>query len=157
MTSEDYNLDEELRAECGHALEEILDRRSDEDYDKLIALLAPDAEVEPVQQQNALHVLGRWGNPDAVPVIVQLMPQLDQRDLINAINALGQLGGPDAFRTIVEYENHPSADVRRFVASALNRIGTEEALEELKAMGDRDGSDIVRAKAQRLMKRHSQR
>jgi HEAT repeat protein len=85
------------------------------------------------------------------------MPQLDQRDLINAINALGQLGGPDAFRTIVEYENHPSADVRRFVASALSRIGTEEALEELRVMGDRDESDIVRTKVQRLMKRHSQR
>jgi HEAT repeat protein len=152
MTTKAYKLDEELRTGCGHALEEILERRSDEDYHKLKALLDPDTEVETVQRQNALHLLGRWGNPDAVSTIVQLIPKLDQRDLINAINALGQLGGPDAFRTIVEHEHHPSADVRRFVASALNRIGTKEALEKLKAMGANDESDLVRTKAKRLMK-----
>lgn len=157
MPSLSPQLSEELRSECGHTLEEILARKSDNDYQQLKSLLVEDREVEPIHLQNAINLLGRWGNNEVIPNIVALMPQLDERGLINTIDALGHLGGAESLRAIEQYENHESADVRRFVVSALDRISTEESINKLTNMARSDPSGFVRSKARKLLDKRSNR
>ena len=85
------------------------------------------------------------------------MPRFNERGMINAVDALGRLDGADAQRAIMKQARNPSADVRRFVVSALHAIGTKEAQDRLAAMGRSDDSDFVRAKARKLLKRRSRR
>ena len=140
----------ELAATCFHTIETILERRSEADFEQLQAVLQDD-NVDQILKQNAITLLGRWGRPEAASNIIELLPMLNERELINAIDALGRLGTPEAVASVLEQSHHPSPDVRRFTAYALDRAATPPALARLQEMAEVDSADFVRNKAQNLL------
>lgn len=144
-------IDEELRSECGHAAEDILARRSPEEFRRLRAVVAAKAP-DPVELQNAINLLGRWGDPEAAPDIVALLPGLDEVGLINAVDALGRLGGTVATNAVLKQAGHESPDVRRFAVAALARLGTKRATDRLEKLARTDPAGFVRSKARAALK-----
>lgn len=152
MTELKEPLATELASTCFHTAETILERRSEEDFDQLMAVLAAD-DADEVLKQNAIMLLGRWGRPEAVPVLLTQLPQQDERGLINLVDALGRLGTPEAVTAVLEQSRHPSPDVRRFAAYALERAGTQPALARLREMSEADEADFVQTRVRDLLER----
>ncbi|WP_282606679.1 HEAT repeat domain-containing protein [Pelagibius sp. Alg239-R121] len=146
----------QLESECGHTYEEIVARKSVEDYRQLRSVVQDDKE-DIKRRQSAIHLLGRFGKNEVVPDIVAAIPRLDERGLIGAVDALGQLGGKEALKALKRQAKSKSADVRRFAVSALDRIGTKEALTEITKIARADESGFVRTKARRLLKRRAEK
>lgn len=140
----------ELAATCFHAIETILERRSESDFEQLQAILQNE-DVDQTLKQNSIALLGRWNRPEVVPNIIALLPHLDERGLINAVDALGRLGTSEAIASVIEQSHNSSPDVRRFAAYALNRIATPPALARLQEMARVDSAEFVRGRVQDLL------
>ncbi|MCB9761802.1 MAG: HEAT repeat domain-containing protein [Alphaproteobacteria bacterium] len=145
-------LEAELRTFCSHTVEDVVSRDSDQDFTELREVLS-DPQAEPALRRTAVHLLGRFGRPEAVPDIVRSIPHLDATARITAIDALGHLGGDEALAAVVDLSHHADPDVRRFVVTALDRMGSEPALAQLKKLSEADDSPMVRRKAERLLQR----
>ena len=145
----------QLESECGHTYEEIVARKSAEDYRQLRSLLKDETE-DMGRRQSAIHLLGRFGKSEVVPDIVAAMPKLDEHGLIGAVDALGKLGGKEALRALKQQAKSKSPDVRRFAVSALDHIGTKDALAEVSKIARSDQSGFVRSKARTLLKRRAE-
>jgi HEAT repeat protein len=143
---------EQLRAiesVCATGVEEVVEARRPDDLAALRAALREDADVPPSLRQNAIHILGRWGDTESAPAIRSLLPRLDERERINAVDALGRLGGPDAEAAVLQMTEDESPDVRRFAAYALSNLGTAPGQDRLRDLEETDPVQFVRAAAAR--------
>jgi HEAT repeat protein len=153
MTGMSPELSEAMESDCATGVEEIVAARRPDDLAALRALLRPDANVPPSFRQNAIHILGRWGDSESAPAIRSLLPTFDERERMNAVEALSRLDSPDAQAAVLELSRDDSPDVRRFAAYALSNIGTEAALGRLRDLQSADQERSVRAAAERSMRR----
>jgi HEAT repeat protein len=147
---------EQLRAiesVCATGVEEVVQARRPDDLAALRAALREDADVPPSLRQNAIHILGRWGDTESAAAIRSLLPRFDERERINALDALGQMGGPEAEAAVLRMTEGESPDVRRFAAYALSNLGTETAQARLRGMEETDPVQWVRAAAARSRSR----
>ena len=156
MTELNEPLATELASTCFHTAESILARRSEEDFEQLQAVLGAD-DVDEVVKQNAIMLLGRWERPEVVPALLAQLPEQDERGLINLVDALGRLATPQAVTAVLEQSRHPSPDVRRFAAYALERAGTPPALARLQEMATADDADFVQTRVRDLLTRRDNR
>ena len=143
---------EQLRAiesVCATAIEDVVAARRPNDLEALRAALREDADVPPALRQNAIHILGRWGDPESAAAIRSLLPRFDERERINAVDALGRIGGPDAETAVLQMTDDESPDVRRFAAYALSNLGTAAGQDRLRDMEETDPVQFVRAAAAR--------
>jgi HEAT repeat protein len=143
---------EQLRAiesVCANSVEEIVGARRQSDLMTLRGALREDADVPPPLRQNAIHILGRWGDTESAAAIRSLLPTFEERERINAVDALGRLGGPDAEAAVLQTTEDESPDVRRFAAYALSNLETEAARDRLRDMEETDPVNFVRAAAAR--------
>ena len=143
---------EQLRAiesVCANSVEEVVEARRPNDLVALRAALREDTDVPPSLRQNAIHILGRWGDTESAAAIRRLLPSLDERERINAVDAVGRIGGPDAEAAVLQTTEDESPDVRRFAAYALSNLGTEAARDRLRDMEETDPVNFVRAAAAR--------
>src|SRR5215203_6199977 len=88
---------EQLRAiesVCASGVEEVVEARRPNDLVTLRAALREDADVSPSLRQNAIHILGRWGDAESAPAIRSLLPTFDERERINAVDSLGRVAAP---------------------------------------------------------------
>jgi HEAT repeat protein len=141
-----------MNSSCATGVEEVIEARRPEDLAALRALLRDD-NVPASLRQNAIHILGRWGDADSAEAVRALFPRLDERDRINALDALGRMGGPDAEDAVLALADDESPDVRRFAAYALSRLGTEAAQTQLGEMAENDPAPSVRTAASRSQRR----
>jgi HEAT repeat protein len=142
-----------MESDCATGVEEVVAVRRLDDLDALRSLLRADVDVPPSFRQNAIHILGRWGDSESVGAIRSLLPTFDERERINAVDALGRLGGPDAEAAVFEVAGDDSPDVRRFAAYALANLGTEAARDRLRDMQSSDPERTVRVAAERSLRR----
>jgi HEAT repeat protein len=149
MTSMSPAVLREIEPLCATAVEEVVEARRPNDLVALRAALREDADVPPSLRQNAIHILGRWGDTESAAAIRSLLPRFDERERINALDALGQMGGPEAEAAVLRMTEGESPDVRRFAAYALSNLGTEVAGERLREMEESDPEQLVRAAAAR--------
>lgn len=133
-----------LESDCGHSLEDVIARKTPQDFKALQNLLSMDPAINPQQRIKALHLLGRWGDPAAVPAILKILPELEEVSRSRAIDALGRLGSADALSAVLEYVNDPSPNVRKFVVHALSRTDAPKAKKKLKEIRDKDTEPFVR-------------
>ena len=138
-----------IEAVCASGVEEVVAARRPDDLVALRAALREDADVPPSLRQNAIQILGRWGDTESAAAIRSLLPTFDERERINAVDALGRLGGPDAEAAVLQTTEDESPDVRRFAAYALSNLGTETARDRLREMEETDPEQSVRAAAAR--------
>ena len=138
-----------LESVCATGVEEVVNARRSSDLEVLRAALREDTDVPPSLRQNAIHILGRWGDTESAAAIRSLLPRFDERERINAVAALGQIGGPDAETAVLQMTEDESPDVRRFAAYALSNLGTDAARDRLREMEETEPVDFVRAAAAR--------
>ena len=138
-----------IESVCATAVEDVVEAQRPDDLLALRAALREDADVPPSLRQNAIHILGRWGDTESAAAIRSLLPTFDERERINAVDALGRMGGPDAEAAVLQTTEDESPDVRRFAAYALSNLGTEAARDRLRDMEETDPEDFVRAAAAR--------
>ncbi|MFB2922954.1 HEAT repeat domain-containing protein [Aerosakkonema funiforme] len=84
------------------------------------------AEVCQVREA-AVAVLGRIGDPVAVPALTQLLTT-DPELTITTAGALAQIGDRRAYDTLLSLMGHPSPGVRQAVVAALNSLGHPDML-----------------------------
>ena len=149
MSSMSPELLREIESVCAIAVEEVVAARRPDDLVTLRAALREDADVPPALRQNAIQILGRWGDTESAAAIRSLLPRFDERERINAVDALGRMGGPDAEAAVLLITEDESPDVRRFAAYALSNLETEAARDRLRDMEETDPEDFVRAAAAR--------
>jgi HEAT repeat protein len=152
MASSDERIEQLLMAECANVLEDA-ERLDQDDLRRLREVIASGTTADPRAQQNALSLLARAGDRDAVPVIVARLPDFEERQRITAVDALGRLATPKAATAVLDLTNDPSADVRRFAAVALARIGGVAARARLVRTAEDDPVDFVRRQARRSLSR----
>ncbi len=123
----------------------------------------PDAEV----RQGAIRYLGVMKNKEAVPLLVKLITQKNPWGrknslIISGIEALGEIGAEEAVAGLVRllkkstiFAKKRNDEVRIAAATALEKIGNEQAMEAL-AQGTRYRRKIVRQVCERLMRKHQE-
>jgi HEAT repeat protein len=153
MTSMSSELRRAMESDCATGVEEVVAARRPDDLAALRALLRADADVPPSSRQNAIHILGRWGDSDSAAAIRSLLPTFDERERINAAAALGQLDSPDAEAAVMDLSGDDSPDVRRFAAYALSKSASEDARDRLRDMESTDPERFVRDAAERSLPR----
>lgn len=134
------------------ALDKVIERKRREDFEALRRLLSLDTAVDPGDRQRAVYALGRWGDPDVVPEILALPPELKESQCITAIEALGRLGTKAAREAVASYAGHPSPQIRKFVVQALTRIGDAAARATLRKIAKEDRQAWVRELASKRIK-----
>jgi HEAT repeat protein len=151
--------DPRVRKEVVYALSAIGGKESF----SLVSRMAddPDGEV----RRGAIKYLGVMRNKGAVPLLVKLIAQrnLFGRDnslIISGIEALGEIGAEEAVPGLVRllrkstlFARKRNDEVRIAVATALEKIGNEQAMEAL-ARGTRYRRKIVRQMCERLIQKH---
>ena len=141
-----------MESDCATGVEEVVTARRPDDLAALRELLREDADVPPAFRQNAIHILGRWGDSESAAAIRSLLPSFDERGRINAVDALGKLDAPDAEAAVLDLAQDDSPDVRRFAAYALSNRDTEAARRRLREMHGADPARFVRAAAERSLR-----
>jgi len=151
MTSMSPELLRAMESNCATGVEEVVAARRPEDLTALRTLLRADAELRhpAAFRQNAIHILGRWGDSESAAAIRSLLPTFNERERINAVDALGRLDSPDAEAAVLELAGDNSPDVRRFAAYALYNLATEASLGRLRDMQRTDPEQFVRTAAER--------
>lgn len=135
-------LQEALKSDCGHSLEPVVAERNPQDFQALLAVVERPSQTG--DRLKALHLLGRWGDQSAVPVISRLLPELNELERCRAIDALGRLGGAEAQAVVLEHADDPSPQVRKFTVHALTRLDTPKARDVLQRMKQGDPAEFVR-------------
>jgi HEAT repeat protein len=135
-------LREALKSDCGHSLEPVVAERNPQDFQALLVVVERPSQMD--DRLKALHLLGRWGDQRAVPVISRLLPELTALERCRAIDALGRLGGAEAQAVVLEHADDPSTQVRKFAVHALTRLDTPKAREVLQRMKRDDPAEFVR-------------
>jgi HEAT repeat protein len=153
MVSMSTELRRALESDCATGVEEVLDSRRSEDLVALRAVLRGDEDVPASFRQNAIQILGRWGDRESVDSIRALLPMLDERERINAVDALSRIGGPEAESAVLEATADESPDVRRFAAYGLSRLDSQSARDRLEELARADPERSVRAAAIRGSRR----
>jgi HEAT repeat protein len=103
-----------------------------------------DAE-QPELRMAAAAGLGRVGDTDATPVLVDRLDDPSARVRARAARACGRIGDPRAAGPLGRCHDDPSTDVRHAVADALGSITTQEAREGLVRLADDDSESVRRA------------
>lgn len=132
---------------------------------RLISLMTddPDGEVK----RGAIKYLGVMRNKEAVPLLVKLIAQRNPFGhknylIISGIEALGEIGAGEAVPGLVRllrkstiFARSRNDEVRITAATALEKIGNEQAMEAL-ARGTRYRRKIVRQMCERLIRKHKE-
>jgi len=152
--------DPRVRKEVIYALSTI----GGEEALRIISSMAndPDSEV----RQGAIKYMGAMRNKGAVPPLLEL---INRRNLfgrnnsliISGIEALGEIGAEEAVPRLVRllgkstiFARNRNDEVRIAAATALEKIGNEQAMEAL-TRGTKYRRKIVRQVCEKLIQRHN--
>ncbi|MDH5173929.1 MAG: HEAT repeat domain-containing protein, partial [Elusimicrobiota bacterium] len=131
----------------------------------LVSRMADDPDVE--VRRGAIRYLGVMKNKEAVPLLVKLIAQRNSWGrknslIISGIEALGEIGAEEAVAGLLRllkkstiFARKRNDEVRIAVATALEKIGNEQAMEVL-AQGTRYRRRIVRQVCERLIRKHEE-
>ncbi|MBA7523928.1 hypothetical protein ES705_16065 [subsurface metagenome] len=130
---------------------------------RLISLMTddPDGEV----RRGAIKYLGVMRNKESVPLLMKLIAQRNPFGhknylIISGIEALGEIGAGEAVPGLVRllrkstiFARSRNDEVRIAAATALEKIGNDEAMEAL-ARGTKYRRKIVKQMCERLIRKH---
>jgi len=87
-------------------------------------------------------VLGRLGEPAAVPALLQAAKADDPDTRLYAIWALGKIGGSSGFDTVLEASQSEDAGQRKMAAYVLGSLGDKRAIPRLQVLADDRVADV---------------
>jgi HEAT repeat protein len=151
MTQISERLRRALESDCTADISQIIAEKRPEDLEQLKRLLTLDTSVDTKYRTRAIHILGRWGHPQSVAKIHEILPQLDEAGRISAVSALGRLNTKKAIAAVLESVNDSSPQVRKTAVTALAKINTQETKAKLREISERDPEQWIRAKASKYL------
>jgi HEAT repeat protein len=104
-------------------------------------LSAKRPEDAPVRRYLVL-VLGRLGEPAALPALEAAAKDLDPDTRLYAIWALGKIGDRAAFPTVLEASSSEDAGARKMAAYVLGQLGDPAAIPRLKVLAEDRVADV---------------
>lgn len=99
------------------------------------------AEDAPVRRYLVL-VLGRLGEPAAVPALEAAARDSDPDTRLYAIWALGKVGARESLPAVLEASNSEDAGARKMAAYVLGQLGDPEAIPRLKVLAEDKVADV---------------
>ena len=87
-------------------------------------------------------VLGRLGEPSAVPALISAVKDGDPDTRLYAIWALGKIGDPGGFQTVLESSQSEDAGVRKMAAYVLGQLHDKRAIPRLQVLAEDRVADV---------------
>ena len=87
-------------------------------------------------------VLGRLGDPAAVPALIQAAKAEDPDTRLYAVWALGKIGGSQGFDTVLESSQSEDAGARKMAAYVLGALGDPRAIPRLRVLAEDRVADV---------------
>jgi len=87
-------------------------------------------------------VLGRLGDPSAVPALIQAAKADDSDTRLYAVWALGKIGAPAGFDTVLESSQTDDAGARKMAAYVLGALGDKRAIPRLRVLAEDRVADV---------------
>ena len=101
----------------------------------------------------AAKSLGKLGDPEAVPHLIELLQHEDKWNRLGAVEGLAGIGDERGVEPLADLlKSDPERKVRKEAAKALSRIGGEDAQKALEMMKDEE-DEVVRKAVLDALKR----
>ncbi len=104
--------------------------------------LSPRRPEDLLVRRYLVLVLGRLGEPAAVPALLQAAHADDPDTRLYAIWALGKIGGPAGYDTVLEASQSEDAGTRKMAAYVLGTLGDARAVPRLKVLAEDRTADV---------------
>jgi HEAT repeat protein len=104
--------------------------------------LSPRRPDDLLVRRYLVLVLGRLGEPVAVPALLEAAKAEDSDTRLYAIWALGKIGGPGGFDTVLESSQSEDAGARKMAAYVLGALGDKRAIVRLRVLADDRVADV---------------
>ena len=87
-------------------------------------------------------VLGRLGDPAAVPALLAAARDTDPDTRLYAIWALGKIGGPGGYETVLEASASEDPGLRKMAAYVLGKLNDPRAIARLRVLAEDRTADV---------------
>lgn len=104
--------------------------------------LSPKRPEDLLVRRYLVLVLGRLGDPAAVPALLQAAHAEDPDTRLYAIWALGKIGGPAGYDTVLEASQSEDAGTRKMAAYVLGTLGDRRAVPRLQVLAEDRVADV---------------
>ena len=104
--------------------------------------LSPRRPDDLLVRRYLVLVLGRLGEKQAVPALIQAASAEDPDTRLYAVWALGKIGDPAGFETVLASSESEDAGARKMAAYVLGALGDPRAIPRLKVLADDRVADV---------------
>ncbi len=104
--------------------------------------LSPRRPDDLLVRRYLVLVLGRLGEKQAVPALIQAASAEDPDTRLYAVWALGKIGDPAGFETVLASSQSEDAGARKMAAYVLGALGDPRAIPRLKVLADDRVADV---------------
>ncbi len=109
---------------------------------RVFETLSPKRPDDLLVRRYLVLVLGRLGEPSAVPALLQAAKEPDPDTRLYAIWALGKIGGPEGFETVLESSQSDDPGARKMAAYVLGSLGDPRAVPRLQVLAEDRVADV---------------
>ena len=109
---------------------------------RIFESLSPSRPEDVRVRRYLVLVLGRLGEPEAVPALLDAAKDPDPDTRLYAIWALGKIGDPAGFDAVLGASQSEDAGVRKMAAYVLGQLGDSRAIPRLKVLAEDRVADV---------------
>jgi len=109
---------------------------------RVFETLSPRRPDDLLVRRYLVLVLGRLGEPAAVPALLQAAKAEDPDTRLYAVWALGKIGGPEGFDTVLASSQSEDAGERKMAAYVLGALGDKRAVPRLRVLAEDRVADV---------------
>jgi HEAT repeat protein len=109
---------------------------------RVFETLSPKRPDDLLVRRYLVLVLGRLGDPAAVPALLAVAKDGDPDTRLYAIWALGKIGGPGGFETVLASSESDDAGARKMAAYVLGSLGDPRAIPRLQVLAEDRVADV---------------
>lgn len=109
---------------------------------RVFETLSPRRPDDLLVRRYLVLVLGRLGEPAAIPALLQAAKAEDPDTRLYAVWALGKIGGPGGFDTVLESSLSEDPGARKMAAYVLGALGDKRAVPRLQVLAEDRAADV---------------
>jgi HEAT repeat protein len=109
---------------------------------RIFESLSPGRPDDVPVRRYLVLVLGRLGEPEAVPALLTAVKDPDPDTRLYAIWALGKIGDPAGFDAVLDASQSEDAGVRKMAAYVLGQLGDPRAIPRLQVLAEDRVADV---------------
>ena len=109
---------------------------------RVFETLSPKRPDDLLVRRYLVLVLGRLGEPAAVPALLQAAKADDSDTRLYAVWALGKIGGSSGFETVLESSQSEDPGARKMAAYVLGALGDKRAVPRLQVLAEDRVADV---------------